>query len=278
MGFFLLFWLAQAQAGGFATVEQVIGKAVAKIPGDAEKKPLTKGLSLPAGVVVSTLDRSVVKISFADRSSLTVAPLTNIELSLSSAEVNMVSLLGGGIRALVSKQVEKPTEKMLVKTKTAALGIRGTEFFLHYDPNRNVTSLFMLEGKVALAKLEKESAEKALAGNGAQLVAAGSLADINEKQQLPQRSVTGKTLEIFLQNPQLFPAIKNGLFDPEAPAHKLEGLSENPEKIVSALQTAAPKEKKRKAAPRNQSEEPENNSAEPNISPGHQPPAPPFSF
>uniref|UniRef100_UPI002739BF7F FecR domain-containing protein n=1 Tax=Klebsiella pneumoniae TaxID=573 RepID=UPI002739BF7F len=114
-------------------------------------------------------------------------------------EASIVDLVGGQIRAKVTKdpllggEGADAKEKMIVKTKTAAMGIRGTDFNVSFNKLNNITALVTFEGNVAMAKLAAEGAA-ALAAlhqpSGVQSVGAGQFSGVQPDQ--PQASIPVK--------------------------------------------------------------------------------------
>jgi hypothetical protein len=117
-----------------------------------------KGDILPEDTSIVTSAKSFVKVVFEDKSSMNVGPKSKIIISkLPKKKANMVNLLTGIIKAEVNKNSKKNTEtKMLVKTRTAVMGVRGTKFQSTYNPTNKATSLVTVEGNVAMIKVEDE--------------------------------------------------------------------------------------------------------------------------
>lgn len=72
-------------------------------------------------------------------------------------EAGIITLVKGQIRSQVTKDYmemeDKSKSKLYIKTKTAAMGIRGTDFQVNFNPQNQNTSLITFEGKVAMATL-----------------------------------------------------------------------------------------------------------------------------
>jgi len=77
---------------------------------------------------------------------------------MKSGSEGVISLLKGKLRTSVQK-TERPSNvnKFFIKTRTAALGVRGTEFQTIYNPDNKITSLLTYKGEVAVAKIEEYS-------------------------------------------------------------------------------------------------------------------------
>lgn len=132
------------------------------------------------GTVVKTEPKSFVKLLFADQSQMSVGPDTTLKIEPTKpGDPSLVNLVGGQIRAKVTKDLLKGNddkEKMLIKTKTAAMGIRGTDFNVSFNSQNNVTALITFEGSVAMVRSEPNIPPLAAlqqAGDSVQLVGAG---------------------------------------------------------------------------------------------------------
>lgn len=111
------------------------------------------GLKLKFNEVVKTGTTSKVKINFINGDSMMVAPGTAFNLSLLKGKMNkktkkgqILNLIYGKVRAVISKK--GPRNNLRVKTKSAVAGVRGTDFFIGYNPSENATRIDVLRGKV----------------------------------------------------------------------------------------------------------------------------------
>jgi hypothetical protein len=161
-------------------------------------KPLQLKDEVSPGSAVKTGPRSFAKLLFKDNSQVNVGPETTLKLEPTQAGApSLVNLVGGQIRAKVTKDLlqgndGKSPEKLLIKTKTAAMGIRGTDFNVSFNQANNSTALVTFEGNVAMVKVNgNESAANALAaGNNLQSVGPGQFSGVQPDQ--PQASIPVK--------------------------------------------------------------------------------------
>lgn len=175
-----------AYAGGPATVVVLRGKAKT---GDG--KALAEKQKVVPGTSVITEAGSFVRLLFADNTQLNVGPNTTMKIEASKpGEASLVDLVGGQIRAKVAKDLLKKDggpvkEKMVIKTKTAAMGIRGTDFNVSFNMANSVTALVTFEGAVAMAKLDPGMGNPMAAlqsSSGVQTVGAGQFSGANPEQ------------------------------------------------------------------------------------------------
>jgi hypothetical protein len=176
---------------GTATVVVVRGSAKTD-----HGKALAVKDSVPPGTTVVTGPRSFVRLLFADNTQMNLGPDTTMKLEPTKpGEASLVDLVGGQLRAKVAKDPLKKDngdtkEKMVVKTRTAAMGIRGTDFNVSFNKKNNVTALVTFEGNVALAKLEGGGSRNPMAAmnalqnsSGVQSVGAGQFSGVQPDQQ-----------------------------------------------------------------------------------------------
>lgn len=151
----LLLCLGGASYGATtATVKVVRGKVTKLLPGSFNATPVKKGDILPEDTSLVTKKKSFVRVIFSDKSSMNLGPESKIVINkMPKQEATMVNLLTGMIKAKVNKNVKKKSKtKMVVRTKTAVMGVRGTQFQTTYNPANEATSLVTVEGKVAMVK------------------------------------------------------------------------------------------------------------------------------
>ncbi|EQC46351.1 FecR domain-containing protein [Bacteriovorax sp. Seq25_V] len=141
-----------------ATVEIVKGNVTKLIPGALIANKVKTGDELYEDTSVVTGPRSFVKITFIDDSKISIGPQSKVVINLVQKEAgSVISLLKGKIRTSVIPTEEKEKNKFYIKTRTAALGVRGTEFQTIYNPENKITNLLTFRGEVAMVNIEKEA-------------------------------------------------------------------------------------------------------------------------
>ncbi len=154
MLFVVLLSINVMASDGVAKVIQVKGNAY----NVDTKKKLKKGQWLPEGATVLTKSRSFVKLLFIDKSKMSLGPKSKMKIAkFPKKEAGVISLLKGQLRSKVTKNYmemgKKDKSKLFIKTKTAAMGVRGTDFQVNYNPLNRNTSLITFEGRVAMNAL-----------------------------------------------------------------------------------------------------------------------------
>jgi hypothetical protein len=114
--------------------------------------PLIKNNIYQGPGEVETGKKSYVILKIEGRDRIIVGPESNFNLfKLNKKSPVLLSLLKGKIRAKVKKG-RSGKHKMFLKTRSASLGIRGTDFVLIYNPKNNITSNITLSGQVDFYK------------------------------------------------------------------------------------------------------------------------------
>lgn len=145
---FLLCFSAPSFAAPFAEVVTVRGEALA-FEGGASR-PLAEKMALAEGTRVEVKEQGFVSLKLSNGSKVHVSGMSSVELkSGPESKPSLLHLLTGRIRALVTRALQG--KSLLVTTKSAVLGVRGTDFVVTYDPDTNQTALVTIEGKVAMA-------------------------------------------------------------------------------------------------------------------------------
>lgn len=156
--------LLLAFAGGsgkkVAIVKISKGKAII-ISADGVKTPVKKGIWVSQGSVVKTESRSFVKLSFIDKSTMNVGPNSEMKIEkFSKNEAGVINVLSGKIRSKVSKdylKMEKDKSKLFVKSKSAVMGIRGTDFAFATNRRTGASTAVLFEGSVVFNKINSKN-------------------------------------------------------------------------------------------------------------------------
>lgn len=148
---------------------------------------------IPEGATIQTADKSFVKLTFIDKSQMNLGPNSQMVINaFPKKEAGIITLVKGQIRSKVTKDYmdmsDKSKSKLYIKTKTAAMGIRGTDFQVNYNPKNENTALITFEGKVAMAhidrsivneKFDQVKLERVLSSDKAVLVSRGEISAVN---------------------------------------------------------------------------------------------------
>lgn len=144
-----------------AIVSKIRGEATYLLPGAHDAKKLKEGDKLLSDTSILTSDKSFVQIKFIDDTILNLGPLSKVVINeIEVGAPGIISLLKGRIRTEVTKSKSKNENKFFIKTRSAALGVRGTEFQTIYNPDNHLTSLLTFKGEVKMTKIDETEYNK----------------------------------------------------------------------------------------------------------------------
>lgn len=142
-----------------AKVVLLRGKAIYKPPG--EKAILLKrGMVLKKNGLLKTAKSSFLRLSFKDGSLLNLGPSSSMAISHEEkGKPALVQLFKGKLRGVINpeKKPEKGFEhKLIINTRSASVGVRGTDFVIVYNEKNHITSNITLKGEVDIHKKPDE--------------------------------------------------------------------------------------------------------------------------
>ena len=246
---FTLFILPIAEAAGDKAARAIIvkGKVVYELNGESKK--VTRNLWLPEGAQVHTEKGSFTKLMFIDRSSINVGPDSTMKIeSFPKDKAGIISLVKGKIRSKVTKNYmdnkETDKSKLFIKTKTAAMGVRGTDFQVSFNEVNEATSLVTFEGAVAMGQINGELSQ--FDQNKLESIVSNDQAVIVRRGQFSGASPRG---ERVTEPTKISPVQLETLEKNEVPGISSAGTNQaNPSSEVSQV-TAAPAKKYRSIVP-----------------------------
>jgi hypothetical protein len=196
---------------------------------------LREGDKVEEGSTISTGAGASAKLLLTDQSEMSVGPNTKAQMThFQKGDPALIDVLQGQLRAKITRDYVANTNttflrsKLLLKTKTATMGVRGTDFQAIFNPENNVTSLVTFEGAVSMVKNPEEltaatgvdaiqKMEEVLNTDKAQVVTEGNFSSANPTS--PETSIPTKI------SPAQFETLKNS--DPTTVA-KAVGSSSTP--------------------------------------------------
>lgn len=144
----------------FAKVLVLKGTASKLLPGKMKAIPIKKGETLPEYTSILTYDKSFIRLQFPDKSVVNLGAASKMVVAQKkNKDGTVINFLKGVMRTSVDKENKDGTNKMLIKTRTAVMGIRGTKFVASYNPVNKNTALITVEGEVAIAKIDEKTAK-----------------------------------------------------------------------------------------------------------------------
>lgn len=145
-----------------AKVTQIKGRATVLLPKSKEAKNLSVGDQLFEDSSLLTYNSSYLQITFIDDSVMNIGSQSKLVLTKfdNQSKHKIANLIKGQLRTYIKnepKKQKKKRVKFIIGTKTAALGVRGTEFETIYNEKSNATTLLTYNGEVLIKKKEKIS-------------------------------------------------------------------------------------------------------------------------
>ena len=118
---------------------------------DASGKAVTgSGSILEPGSVIKTGANSFVQLKYPDGSKLSIGANSQLTTETGTKAVQSVALKFGKVHALIHKEATQDLH-FKIKTRTATMGVRGTQFFVDESKDGKV-STHVIDGRVDVAK------------------------------------------------------------------------------------------------------------------------------
>lgn len=118
------------------------------------------GMEIELGDELRTADGRL-RVVFQDDSVLNIAENTRLVVDEQVFQPeqgrfnSVMRLLGGKVRAAVSRYYQEPGAAYEVETPTAVAGVRGTTFLVTYDDSDEVTEVIGIRGRVHVRSLDE---------------------------------------------------------------------------------------------------------------------------
>ena len=160
MKYLIFFILFSGQLFGAQVAKVILMRGdVSHVDVNGLKKKLSKGDWIEEGSEVITQTKSFAKLLFKDKSSINIGPGSNMKIaSYKKDKAGIISLIKGQIRSKVEKDLLEDQgdnkSKMFIKTKNAAMGVRGTDFIVGFNPISGNTNLDVITGIVAMVNIK----------------------------------------------------------------------------------------------------------------------------
>lgn len=146
-----------AYAGKKAAIVKIIkGDVFSNLAGAKQQLKINDWVE--TGAVLTTGDRSFVKIIFLDKSQMNIGPKSELKIEkFSGNDSGIVEFVKGKVRSMVTKdylQIAPDRSKLFIKTNNSVIGVRGTDFLV--STNGKSTSTVLFEGSIAFNTLENK--------------------------------------------------------------------------------------------------------------------------
>jgi hypothetical protein len=152
--------LTQAQAEVVGRLTQVEGRVDLLKGGQLPATPVKVDDGVQLGDVLRTKCLSKAQITFIDNSTLTISPESRVAIetylfdSAKQKRSAVLQLFQGLAHVVVSKISEVVEPDFVIKTHTAVMGVRGTEFGIRLMPNSS--TILNLEGVLQVGNIFPE--------------------------------------------------------------------------------------------------------------------------
>jgi hypothetical protein len=209
-------------------IDSIEGDKIVVIKTPSGSKVGYKGTPVNVGDRVKTGARASAKVLYPDGSKLLIGKATEVEIQESTNGQQFNELHSGEVRGIIKKARnpdQKAPPRFIIRTRSAVMGVRGTDFVFDFDQATSKTELRTLDGAVEVARNEAALME----GKGFVVRRDEMLSGNAEAIQAPQkfdRRIYDKMLEI--SQPQMVAMAKS---DPEIAA---AAAAESVEEVSSA--------------------------------------------
>ena len=152
--------LTDAQADVVGRLTQVEGRVDILRGGQLPATPVKVDDGVQTGDVLRTKSLSKAQITFMDNSTLTISPESRVGIeaymfdSAQNKRNAVVQLFQGLAHVVVSKVFKSAEPDFVVKTQTAIMGVRGTDFGVRLHPNSS--EILNFEGRLQVGNIFPE--------------------------------------------------------------------------------------------------------------------------
>lgn len=192
----------------------------------AKKEPVRFGINAKRKMkiycddVLSTEKASRMKISLK-KALLSIGPKTRLfveEYNASNGETSVIKMNYGKVRTFFKKESGKKKSTFKVKTPTTVSGVRGTDFYVSYEPNKAISTQATIKGEIEVEHISTK--KKVLVDSGKQAVVKPNIEDkintgIIKKNspealtELKQKKLEGSSIEVRKIEPPVVKQIKD---------------------------------------------------------------------
>jgi hypothetical protein len=132
---------------GQVTVTDTLNKSVSY--------PIKQNQIIKNNSIIKTFDKSFVILKYKNSTTVTLAPNGHLKVAIINANkdvsYDLLSLIKGSVRTEVNPK-KKKTPNFFIKTGSASMGVRGTDFLVLYNQSNKTTNLLTFKGSVGIIK------------------------------------------------------------------------------------------------------------------------------
>lgn len=154
ISFLTCFKSAQANTHSYGVIVKLRGDVTVLHSGAKKAVSAKMHMKLFENSSILTKKSSLVRIRLKNKTTITLGPNSKINLKeIKPVKSDTIDLISGRIRTKVEeleKNKKQDKDKLKIVTRSAALGVRGTEFYTIYNFENKNTSVITLKGAVEL--------------------------------------------------------------------------------------------------------------------------------
>lgn len=146
----LMFLACEFVYANLITVVNLSGKVLSIDPNQQEEEYVFKKKTYPTKTIFKTKEKSFVQVQYLGINT-TIGPNSEVQITLPNSKVethSIINLTKGKIRSWSKKN----HGKLYIHSKSAAIGVRGTDFIVTYNPINRISSLLTLRGETEIQK------------------------------------------------------------------------------------------------------------------------------
>lgn len=143
-------------------IDKIEGQVLRAKTGSFQARYLSTGQEVRENTVINSRKNSFARLRFHENSTLVVGPETNIKIESHKVDSPTIIYLSKGI---VRPKIEKDlstgeSSKFYILTPTGMVGVKGTEFLVHYNDKNMKTSVLTFKGSVRFAMIDIHDLKK----------------------------------------------------------------------------------------------------------------------
>ena len=141
-----------AKTSTLVQVQKIENQALYRINPRQQWQKLKEGMALQAGYEIKTLENTRLTISFGKYGVVRVAPKSQLKINLPQSleqESFDLSLVFGRAWAKITKQLKSSGSRLIVRTRNAAIRIKGTTYEASFEGDQ--TRIRVFSGKVSVS-------------------------------------------------------------------------------------------------------------------------------
>lgn len=225
VAFFTLSFSWALAASQQPAIELIVGAKVIQVDSQGRMVEAAEGSLLRNGDRIKTGPRVSVRVLYPDGAQLLVGRSSEVEILPKDNTTYWSRLSLGQARAIIPKPKvvnKKARHRFGIKTKTAVMGVRGTDFVVETDEKGESSQVHTLDGQVEVAKDEGSL----LDGKGFNVLRDQFVKATPGDLLKPAKFDRQQYLDVFKQKQPDFQGIMNKLPRPQEQLEKMRGTAD----------------------------------------------------